>query len=289
MNQPLNFEVNYKEHLYFALKAIVSIILYVLILLGIASVFMSETIPRSSVYLILIYVALIIILLFFRFGVLVGYLKGNAVKVTAYQFPDIHEIVNKQSRALGLSSVPDVYILQYGGFLNAFATRFLGTNYIVLFSEIVESANDEDKKVLEFVIGHELGHIKRKHLVKRLLLFPSSLVPFLGFAYSRACEYTCDNIGYALCPEGVKSGLLLLASGKGLFKKVDTLEYVKQIQMERGFWNWFSEKVSSHPHTTKRLAKFRDILTDKVKVGKVTENSITEQPITDDHSKYMPR
>ena len=289
MNQSITFEVNFKEHLYFAIRAIVSIILYVLIILGVAAIFMSETTISLEVYILAVYIGLLLLYLFFRFGVLIGYLKGNAVKVTPYQFPDIYDIVDRQSRALGLSSIPDVYILQYGGFLNAFATRFLGSNYIVLFSEVVESAYEEDKKLLDFIVGHELGHLKRKHLVKKLFLFPSYLVPFLGAAYSRACEYTCDNIGYALCPEGARNGLMLIASGRKLFKKVNTAEYVKQNEIEGGFWNWFAEKVSSHPHLTKRIGKFKESLSDKVKITKMDEASVVEKPVTDDHSKYMPK
>ena len=90
------------------------------------------------------------------------------------------------------------------------------------------SAYEKDKNLLEFIIGHELGHIKRKHLIKKLILFPSFIIPFLGSAYSRACEYTCDNIGYALAPQGAKNGLLLLVSGKNLFlHPVNNIKYEK--------------------------------------------------------------
>ena len=293
MNQSVNFEVHYKEHLYFAIKAVFSIIMYALIVLGIAIVFtsetISETVPMAEIYLIIIYVVLILIYIFFRFGLLVGYLRGNAVKVSLFQFPDIYEIVEKQSRQLGLSTIPDVYILQYGGFLNAFATRFLGSNYVVLFSEIVESAYEEDKKMLDFIIAHELGHIKRKHLLKKMLLLTSSLIPFLGFAYSRACEYTCDNVGYTLSPEGARNGLVLLASGKRLFKKVNTAEFLKQRETESGFWFWFSEKVASHPHITKRVARFKEVRSEKIKSTRIDESTVADQQISGDHSKYMPR
>jgi len=289
MSQTITFEVNFKEHLYFAIKAVVSIILYALMLLIIAAFFISDAFPLEYLYGAIAYIALIILVIFFNYGILIGYLRGNAVKVSTYQFPDIHEIVVKQSQLLGLSSIPEVYILQSGGLLNAFVTRFLGSNYIVLYSEVVESAYEEDKKMLDFIIGHELGHIKRKHLTKSMFLFPSFIVPFLGLAYSRACEYTCDNIGYALCPEGVRNGLMLLASGRKLFKKVNTAEYVKQGQIEVGFWNWFSEKVSSHPHLTKRIGKFKEALSDKVKVTKMDESAVIEKPVSDDHSRYMPQ
>jgi Zn-dependent protease with chaperone function len=289
MNQPTNFEIHHKEHLYFAIKAVVSIIFYALLILGIAAFFITDAIPMNDVYLIILYFVILFLALLFRFGLLIGYIRGNAVKVSAFQFPDIYEIVTRQSKQLGLPNIPDVYILQYGGLLNAFATRFLGSNYIVLFSEIVEAAYEEDKKMLDFIIAHELGHIKRKHITKKMILFPGSLVPFLGFAYSRACEYTCDNIAYSLCPEGARNGMLLVASGRQLFKKVNAAEFIKQRETEGGFWFWFSEKLSSHPHIAKRVARFKEASVQKVKGPRIDETTIADQSTSGDHSKYMPK
>ena len=143
--------------------------------------------------------------------------------------------------------------MQNGGVLNAFATRFVGRNYVVIYSEIFDLIHEERTDELSFIIAHELGHVKRNHILKRLLLFPSFIVPFLGAAYSRACEYTCDNIGNALSPNGSKNGLMILAAGKKSFKKVNMDEYLELAEDETGFWKWFAEKVSSHPNLPKRI------------------------------------
>ena len=287
MESKLEYEVTTKENVYFILRLILSAGIYFLIAIGIwASFEMENTELASTIYLLYIYVILFCVFFFFRFGLLIGYIKGNAVKLSDKQFPEIYENVVRQSELLGLKYVPSVYILQSGGLINAFASRFLGHNYIVLYSEIVETALEKDKNILWFIIGHELGHIKRNHMLKSLLLFPSYLVPFLASAYSRACEYTCDNIGYALCPSGLKNGLLVLASGKSIYKNVNTDEYLAQIHSERGFWKWFSEKTSSHPHLTKRLSIFRaEIPTYKVQVEKPKPVEVA----TDDHSRFFPK
>ena len=287
MESKLEYEVTTKENVYFVLRLIFSVGLYVLIALGILASFeMENSEIASTVYLMYIYVILFCVFLFFRFGLIIGHLKGNAIKLSDKQFPEIYENVVKQSEMLGLKYVPSVYIMQSGGVLNAFASRFLGHNYIVLYSEIVETALEKDKNILWFIIGHELGHIKRKHMFKSLLLFPSALIPFLGSAYSRACENTCDNIGYALCPAGLKNGLLVLASGKSIYKNVNMDEYLSQIQNESSFWKWLSEKSSSHPHLTKRLNRFRDeIPASKVQV----EKPKTPEVKPDDHSRFFPK
>jgi len=295
MDSALEYKVNSKENIYFYIRLVLSIGLYYFLVKLIIISFTSKNPAMISVYVLYFYFVLIIIYLFFRFGILIGHLKGNAIKLSKKQFPDIYQIILKQSELLGLKSIPDVYIIQSGGVLNAFATKFLGRNYIVLYSEIVESAYEQDKKILEFIIGHELGHIKRNHMFKNLILIPSYLIPFLGSAYSRACEYTCDNIGHSLCPSGFKSGLLLLASGKRIYKNVNVKEFLTQDYSEDGFWKWFAEKVSTHPNLTKRLASLINIkeVTDFVEPTSLSEKFNESNPSIEkkeeDYSRFMPK
>jgi Zn-dependent protease with chaperone function len=285
MNLPLDYKVTTKENIYFYIRLVISLILYYLLIRLTVNILGSDDPKVAFNYILYLYAIIIIIYLFFRFGVLIGYLKGNAIKLSERQFPDIYKAIVKQSELLGLKTVPSVYIMQSGGVLNAFAAKFMGRNYIVLYSEIVEAAIEQDKNILEFIIGHEFGHIKRNHMLKNLVLIPSYFIPFLGAAYSRACEYTCDNIGHALCPLGVKSGLLLLASGKTIYKNVNIKEYLSQDYSESGFWKWFAEIVSSHPNLTKRLALYIN--------SKETMLAPETLPITekkeDDLTRYMPK
>jgi Zn-dependent protease with chaperone function len=281
----LTYKVNPKEEIYFAIKIFFAVIMYYLIFVLIEKMFSNENPTKALIYKIYVfYAALIVLYLLFRILFLVGYLKGNAVKITPKQFPDIYNIVLKQAELLGMSKVPEVYIFQSGGLLNAYVTRFFGTNYLVIYSDILAAAYEQNIKVVEFVIGHEMGHIKRKHVIKRLLLLPASLIPFLGAAYSRACEYTCDSIGNSLCPEGSQGGMLLLAAGKGLFKKINVKAYLEQIESEDGFTTWFAEKFASHPNITKRIRAFGNagiIYSDPV-IEKLKEKT------EDDYSRYMP-
>ncbi|MEW9123955.1 MAG: M48 family metallopeptidase, partial [Thermotaleaceae bacterium] len=111
-----------------------------------------------------------------------------------------------------------------------------------------------------FVICHELAHIKRKHLSYRWLIFPSTIVPFLGAAYSRACEYTCDRIGAYYVPQGAIQGLLVLATGKKLYRNVNIYAIEQQVEEEGGFWVWLYELMSTHPNLLKRIKVLKDRL-----------------------------
>lgn len=288
MDSKAQFTVNSKENVYFFIKLLVSTVLYSLIYLSIVEIYKSEKPATAPLLIVYFYVILILGALFLRQGLLIGHLRGNAVKVTSFQFPDINQIVVRHSKMLDLRRVPDVYILQSGGILNAFASRFMGNNYIVINSDVVEAA-EQDKHILSFIIGHELGHIKRNHMIKNLLLFPSWIVPFLGAAYSRACEYTCDSIGCSLSPIGADNGLLLLAAGKTVYKKVNAKEYISQQYNESGFWTWFAEKVSSHPNLTKRLASVTEIKPATPAVEIITEPPVVEEQKETDYSRYMPQ
>jgi len=286
MKNAFAYEVHIKERIYFGLKIVAAIIGYGFIFL--VELFLLGS-GKPQEFIVLIFYALIFLMyLFFRLGLLTGYIKGNAVKVTPSQFPEIHAILLTQCRKLEINNVPDLYIMQSGGILNAFATTFLGSNYIVLYSEIAEEAFQNNKETVEFVIGHELGHIKRKHMLKSLLLFPSFIIPFLNSAYSRACEYTCDNIGASLCPNGVKPGLILLASGKNMWNKVNVEKFIEQGSTENGFWVWLAEKTSSHPNLTKRVKRFNHFKTTEriVSIEKMKPENMERAT---DYSSYMPK
>lgn len=289
MKNVVNYEVNEKEKLYFGIKIVVAVIGYG-ILFYLLQTLLTDANSKTFIPL-LIYVLFFLIYIYFKLGLLIGYIKGNAIKVTKSQFPDIYNILLSQCATLEIKNVPDLYIMQSGGILNAFATTFWGANYIVLYSEIAEEAYQNNMKTVEFVIGHELGHIKRKHLLKTLLLFPSFVVPFLNSAYSRACEYTCDSIGASLCPSGAKSGLILLASGKNIWTKVNIEKFIEQESSESGFWFWFAEKTSSHPRLTKRIIQFNQVTKSVPVPIPIALNEYAKQNNIEetDHNRYLPK
>jgi Zn-dependent protease with chaperone function len=231
--------VHPKERRYFVIVAVVSVLVYLMLILSVIG---------------LIYILIGAIAGLFLNGLFTGHFRGNAVRVSEHQFPDIHAAVVRLAREVGIE-VPAVYMLQAGGALNAFALRFLGRNYVVLYSDVVELARQQGEQALAFVIAHELAHHQRGHTGwKRILTLPGAFIPFLGSAYSRACEYTCDAYGADASPEGAVDGLLVLAAGKQLYRDIDAKAYAHQAGQEEGFWVGFAELVASHPNLPKRVS-----------------------------------
>jgi len=185
----------------------------------------------------------------------VSYVKGNAVRIGPEQFPDLHAAVERLSRRVGLTRTPDAYVMESGGALNAFATRFLRSNIIVLFSDLLEACGD-DVAARDMIIAHELGHIRAGHLRWHWLLLPSAIVPFLGSALSRAREYTCDRYGLhgAGDRDGALRGLTILAAGGKLAGQVNRRALARQRDDLNTGWMTIGEWLASHPPLAKRIA-----------------------------------
>ena len=202
--------------------------------------------------LALVYVLLGFIFYLFIQSAFISYIKGTGVRVTPEQFPDLHARLTACSEKLGLKSVPEAYLLHANGIFNALATRFLGRNFIVLYSDIVDALEVRPES-LNFYIGHELGHIKRGHLVWGPWLWPAGLLPLLGAGYSRSREYTCDLHGAACCasPEDALRALAALAAGGSRWKTVNLNAYSSQ--NVGGFWMSFNELIADYPWLVKRM------------------------------------
>jgi Zn-dependent protease with chaperone function/competence protein ComGC len=207
--------------------------------------------------------ALVYLLFFFLFycfaqSALISYLKGTGVKITAQQFPDLKARISECCRKLDVQEEPEAYLLHMGGSFNAFATRFLGREFIVLYADIVD-AFDDNPDALNFYIGHEIGHLKRKHLRWAPVLFPAAFLPLIGAAYSRAREYTCDRHGLAVCehPTNAQLGLAALAAGGKRWRTMSKTQYVAQARESKGFWMSFHELVSDYPWLVKRMAALK--------------------------------
>jgi Zn-dependent protease with chaperone function len=239
--------INPRERWLYGLMLVVSLVVYaVLVLVGLGD-------PKAA-SMIVFYGLVFAMGGLFVHGLALGRVRGNSVRVSERQFPQLHRLAAAHARKLGMEKVPAIYLMQSGGLLNAFATRFLGRDFVIIYSDVLELALAQGEAAVGFIVGHELGHIWRGHLKYRWLTAPGRLFPYLGLAYSRACEYTCDRVGAFCQPDGAISGLLALAAGKQLHAHVDVREFAAQAETDKGFWVRRAEIISSHPNLPKRVA-----------------------------------
>jgi len=192
----------------------------------------------------------------FAHSALIAHVKGNGVELSPEQFPDVYAQFVECCRRLEIANPPKAYILNGNGVLNAFATKFVRDRYVILTSDIVD-AMQGNADGLRFYIGHELGHLRMKHISKALLRWPVLWLPLLGAAYSRARESTCDRHGLACSGSGGAAVLALsvLAAGRARWRTLNVANYVRQTEHSRGFWMSFHELISGYPWLTKRAAR----------------------------------
>lgn len=206
-----------------------------------------------------VFLALLFSFLIYLFAqsALISYIKGNAVELSQEQFPDLFTQFKFCCDRLNIDDLPQAYVLNGNGGLNAFATKFLGRQYVVIYSEVVDAMSIHEDGV-KFYFGHELGHLKRQHLgIGQLLRWPVLWLPLLGAAYSRARETTCDLHGLACSSSGDNAAraLAALSAGSNRWKDVKIDAYLGQVEQTSEFWMSFHELIAGYPWLSKRIAR----------------------------------
>jgi hypothetical protein len=188
-----------------------------------------------------------------------AHVRGNGVRLSEQQLPELYARCRAAATKLGLQETPDVYLLQSGGILNAFATKLLSRKYVIIYSSLVDGC--QDPRQLDFVIGHELGHLAAGHLAWNAFLAPFHLLPWFGPAYSRAREYTCDRCGWDVVGDLEQSmrALTVLAGGGKLTGQVNLGAFMDQRGETGGFFMAIYELVSTHPFLCKRVAALKEL------------------------------
>jgi Zn-dependent protease with chaperone function len=233
-----------KERPLFLIAAVFSSFCWLLIAVTIVGI------PTASLFLAFVLVG---------HAIFLAHVKGNGVRVSDRQLPELYARCEAAAQRLGLAQVPEIYVLQSGGILNAFATKLLSRKFVIIYSELVNQC--ADPRQLDFVIGHEMGHLAAGHLAWNAFLLPAHLMPWLGPAYSRAREYTCDRCGYEVVGslEPSQRGLAVLAAGGRLAGAVDLQEFMRQRINAGSFWMAVRELCMSHPYLCKRAAALQEL------------------------------
>lgn len=228
-----------KEKSYFKWVLMISIVAWAALALSIIGLF---------------YAALFGCLLWLGNGLLTAYLRAEAVRVGPDQLPELDATFNEMCARLGLSHVPALYVLQSGGMLNAFATRFTGRDFVVVYSDFLEAIGPSSPE-MRFVLGHEIGHIQSGHIIKQIFLAPGMFFPLIGPAYRRAWETSCDRYG-AFAAQDVDASvraMLILGGGRENGRRLNAAAFAGQHLDERGFFVSLHELTSTYPTLSRRV------------------------------------
>lgn len=108
-----------------------------------------------------------LLMIAYTIGKIYGKARADGVRITPEQFGEVHAEWVAMAEKLGLKTVPELYIQNGNGTLNAFATCMPGYRaFGVIYADILERAlANDDRDALRFILGHELGHIRLKHVM----------------------------------------------------------------------------------------------------------------------------
>ncbi len=205
-------------------------------------------------------IVIFLISLMFQFYSYYGGQLAFSVRVSEKNFPEIYAKAQEYSRLLGLKKMPEIYVRQMNGQINAYTSWVPGKTFIQLNAEIVDLAYMENKDfdTVFFVMAHEFGHVYLHHVQLGYTIWPmlAMFCPVLGQVFylglQRAREYSCDRVAQALTGGRAElETMMMLSAGRHAYKYVDAEDYVARInENNRGlerFARWCINFGSTHP------------------------------------------
>ena len=205
---------------------------------------------------------------------------AGRVQVGPEQFPELYETYRGCCKRLAIHPEPPLFIAR-GGF-NAM-TMGIEEPVVIIHDLLIGLLPQRE---LEFVIGHELGHIKFDHVlnltIAQLLKVPGMVldrVPILGpflktgldlalFEWQRKAELSCDRAGL-LCAQDPDAGfrvMMRMAGAPALYTAEFNIDaFIRQYEdlqsHQRDFFTrsfyMFSTATRSHPWAAVRAYQLK--------------------------------
>jgi Zn-dependent protease with chaperone function len=213
--------------------------------------------------------------LFIPIIVVLGYLStkskhhdllSHGQQVTAQTVPELMPLIQENSIRLQVEPV-NIFIVPSNQ-LNAYTFGMDSPKAIVLYSSLFKIMDQDE---IQFILGHEMGHVKLGHtwlntLVGGMAGIPSSLgaaaIMELAFRWwNRACEYSADRAGILACgkPNKAISALVKLEAGAAARTQAGLQVAMQHIETDDGdIMHNLEELMASHPMIAKRIDEIRN-------------------------------
>lgn len=181
-------------------------------------------------------------------------LLGNALRVQENQLPKLYNALLDYAQILDTPRV-NMYVVQ-DPYPNAYTFGY-PTASVVLTSAIVENLSDAE---INFVIAHELGHVKAKHNIVSMFISPigSGLTTYWNYIFmfwQRKAEYTSDRCGLILTRDidSAITTMLKISAGLKIADYINTEAYRKQLVTASSGTATIGELIQNHPYITSRI------------------------------------
>jgi hypothetical protein len=205
-----------------------------------------------------------------------GLVRGNSVRLSREQVPEIYEILERHCDKLGLATVPELYLADRAVPAPALAFSTWQHDCVGINARYIERKLKASRLVLAFLLGRELGRIRLGHTKwwYEMVLSYVIRIPYLRNPMMQVQEFSHDRYGAFLESEGLP-GLVIQASGRRLLKQIDEREFLKRTSEYGGFWAVVSNFANTMPHVSYRIKAL-------LKAGLLTVDSGTEEAAVPD-------
>ena len=203
-------------------------------------------------------------------------MQGSNFHVTRESCPELYKQIKKDAAVLGVDDFPEIYT-EWGYAVNGYTTGNKDRTMLVLNSGAVDLLTESQ---LDYVVGHEMGHIKSGHvlyhLMAQLISGAISFIP-LGEAlltpihysllyWQRMSEFTADRAGLLTCQNkdaAIEAIIKMSGAPQKYFNKLDKEAFLKQAEeFENKFGGIANSTIknlsimsSTHPWTVYRAGE----------------------------------
>jgi hypothetical protein len=186
-------------------------------------------------------------------------IRGNSVRLSDKQFPEIYAILQDHCRRLGMREIPELFIT--GSSITPYSQTFSSwrENYIVLHQVLFDIDDRKTLDVVSFTLAHELGAIRLNQTAvwNEILLTYVSTLKWFRNPLERVRTLSRDRYGATLSPTGFR-GLLIYAVGRRLMDHVNVEEYFAQSRRYHGIWPYLNVFFQGRPAVFIRLHRLRE-------------------------------
>lgn len=203
-------------------------------------------------------------------------MQGSNFHVTRESCPELYKQIKEDASVLGVADFPEIYT-EWGYAINGYTTGNKDKTMLVLNSGAVDLLTVPQ---LDYVVGHELGHIKSGHVLYHLMaqLFSSAIgmiplgetlltpIHYSLMYWQRMSEFTADRAGLLVCQDkdaAIETIIKMAGAPQKYFDKLDKDAFLKQAEeFETRFSSVADSAIrtisivsSSHPWTVYRAGE----------------------------------
>jgi Zn-dependent protease with chaperone function len=206
---------------------------------------------------------------------------GSNLRITRESLPEIYDVIEEAGAILDIPRLPNAYI-QEGGDINAF-TAGVEQPIIVLNAGCIDHLSLDE---LLFVVGHEFGHIKSRHVLYHQI---GMILPALGdfvsmvtlgmggivstaievalLNWQRMSELTADRAGLLACQDrdvAISAMIKIAGLPRKLYNRFNADDFIAQAQAFQALDEMPLDKIAkvlsimgqNHPWTVLRASEF---------------------------------